>query len=408
MRKLGHYCCIAGDLTDAKYTIFRRITIEALREPEVKSISFDKLIDFDKTLQRINRLPYYQKSESYVFRSLLAAHTRFQSHISSHATPRKIHAEIQLLFFYEGYPNIRHPRIICSSKSACYLCDLFIKTHGKFHIPRTHGRLYDRWILPERSYNGSALNAFTLAVIERFSMALEAKILQAFHGSQTPFRHPNESILPFREPWSSVPTVYRANVSSSTAQLLEHVHGDVLKHQETSQPQSSVIADASSPKGSLKSHLPTVQISRVERDLSEVQEITAEQQVCMDPSISSAAYLRLSRGDRMCYKLTHSSDTCTVQTDAINVHISYDFHTEGVTAHPFAKHKVCWVQVEWLVCDRQNTHDDGRNRSVELDKLEYDQELIIEDGAAFSSKQLSLRKGDHTVLVKHRFDDPNF
>jgi hypothetical protein len=56
----------------------------------------------------------------------------------------KVHAEIQLLFFYEAHPSRRRPRFICSSKSACYLCNLFFSLHGGFYVPRTHGRLYAR------------------------------------------------------------------------------------------------------------------------------------------------------------------------------------------------------------------------------------------------------------------------
>ena len=36
----------------------------------------------------------------------------------------KVHTEIQLLFFYELHPDRPRPRIICSSKRACYLCNL--------------------------------------------------------------------------------------------------------------------------------------------------------------------------------------------------------------------------------------------------------------------------------------------
>lgn len=60
----------------------------------------------------------------------------------------KVHAEIQLLFFYELHPELPRPRFICSSKSACYMCNLFFSIHGGFHIPRTHGKLYDKWTLP--------------------------------------------------------------------------------------------------------------------------------------------------------------------------------------------------------------------------------------------------------------------
>jgi len=61
----------------------------------------------------------------------------------------KVHAEIQLLFFYEIHPGRLRPRFICSSKSACYLCNLLFSLHGGFYVPRTHGRLYASWILPD-------------------------------------------------------------------------------------------------------------------------------------------------------------------------------------------------------------------------------------------------------------------
>ena len=60
----------------------------------------------------------------------------------------RLHAEIQLLLFYESHPGLPRPRVICSSKSACFLCNLFIKLHGTFFIPSAHGRLYDTWKWP--------------------------------------------------------------------------------------------------------------------------------------------------------------------------------------------------------------------------------------------------------------------
>jgi hypothetical protein len=61
----------------------------------------------------------------------------------------KVHAEIKLLFYYELNPDHPRPRIICSSKSACYLCNLFFRFHEGFSIPRTHGRLYEKWVFPD-------------------------------------------------------------------------------------------------------------------------------------------------------------------------------------------------------------------------------------------------------------------
>lgn len=409
-KKLGHYYCIACDLTDAarssKYTIFRRISVKALRKPEVKSVYFDESVNFDNTLQRILRLPHHQQpSKSYVSRSLPAARTRFQSHISDHATPRKVHAEIQLLLFYEDCPNIRHPRIVCSNKSACYLCDLFIKIHGKLHTPRTHGRLYDRWVLPERSSTGNALNASTLTAIDRFNATLEDKILHAFDHNQRPFRHPNESSLPFRKPWSSVSTIYKPALSASTAQPLGHVNGDMLRNKKESQPQNLAFADAPTSKGSSKNHLPTVQTSSVEQDLLGVQGLRAERRACLNSSMSTTASWRLSPGERMYFKLTHLSDTCHVQTDAINLHVSYDFYLDEISANSSAKRESCWIQVEWLLDERQNNNDDEKNRPIELNKLDCDQDVTIEDEFALDSKQLFFRNGQHRVLLKYIFDE---
>lgn len=60
-----------------------------------------------------------------------------------------VHGEIQLIFFYERYPAALPPRCIGSSKSACFLCDLFIKKHGVYRISHSHARLYRKWMIPE-------------------------------------------------------------------------------------------------------------------------------------------------------------------------------------------------------------------------------------------------------------------
>lgn len=59
-----------------------------------------------------------------------------------------VHAEIQLLFYFELQENDTFPRIIVSTKKPCFLCYLFCQLHGQCHVPRTHGRLYEKWTLP--------------------------------------------------------------------------------------------------------------------------------------------------------------------------------------------------------------------------------------------------------------------
>ncbi|KAK0733954.1 hypothetical protein B0T26DRAFT_46153 [Lasiosphaeria miniovina] len=67
----------------------------------------------------------------------------------------KIHAEVQIAAYYELYPVANRPRVICSSKDACYLCNLFIKHQGVFHISKSHGKLYPMWCLPVISSTSS-------------------------------------------------------------------------------------------------------------------------------------------------------------------------------------------------------------------------------------------------------------
>lgn len=62
----------------------------------------------------------------------------------------RIHAEVQLIFYCElNAENMSlRPRIVRSSKDACFLCNSFIQSHRKMHIPRCHGKLYPGWRLP--------------------------------------------------------------------------------------------------------------------------------------------------------------------------------------------------------------------------------------------------------------------
>jgi hypothetical protein len=71
-------------------------------------------------------------------------------------TTGKIHAEVQLVFYcdvlkkFEGVEkNLLPPRVVCSSKKACFLCNLLVNMHGKMRTPWSHGKLYPGWRLPK-------------------------------------------------------------------------------------------------------------------------------------------------------------------------------------------------------------------------------------------------------------------
>lgn len=75
------------------------------------------------------------------------------------ATTCHVHAEVQLAVYYDllfqndtlttMQQHFRRPRVIGTSKWLCYLCYLFLRSHGGFVPANTHGRLYDQWTIPD-------------------------------------------------------------------------------------------------------------------------------------------------------------------------------------------------------------------------------------------------------------------
>lgn len=236
MRKIGRYFRIACDLTSAarspEYTLFRRISVQSIEQPHFDmAFKVDHSVDFDHAVERVTRSSHQHFLDAYSSEDISAARTKFESHMTGRIASWKIHAEIQLLLFYVQHPHMPRPRIIGSSKSACYLCNLFIQLHGEFGTPRTHGRLYDRWILPEKLINKSAANTHLLSVIDRFNEALEAKITHVLTSQTRSFPHPNESVLFSRQPWSSNSTLAETLKQASIQEIVESTHSNPTKDQ---------------------------------------------------------------------------------------------------------------------------------------------------------------------------------
>ena len=72
-----------------------------------------------------------------------------------------------------------------------HLCNLFFHFHGGFHIPRTHGRLYDKWILPDWVDVPVERHRELGIILTRLKAALDKRALR----SKKRYLHPNESVL---------------------------------------------------------------------------------------------------------------------------------------------------------------------------------------------------------------------
>ncbi|KAI1272169.1 hypothetical protein F5Y07DRAFT_380740 [Xylaria sp. FL0933] len=118
------------------------------------------------------------------------ADARYNDQVKDALKNSKVHAEIQLLYYCHTMLQGKSllPRVICSSKSACWLCNAFILFHGKIHMPRSHGRLYPGWCLPNLQ------NAWSNDIATRFNQHLEklaAQSLQTLYQRKTRTNYPD-------------------------------------------------------------------------------------------------------------------------------------------------------------------------------------------------------------------------
>lgn len=120
------------------------------------------------------------------------ANKKFISQRTQILQEAKIHAEVQLAHHYDTQHVHPRPRVICSSKDACYLCNVFIMLHGKFHIPKSHGRLYSGW----RTQAMTATSVGMDALVKRLEDQVQRSIIVMMARRQRIFYpDPNESTL---------------------------------------------------------------------------------------------------------------------------------------------------------------------------------------------------------------------
>jgi hypothetical protein len=160
LAKLNRYVSACVDLIRAarRYSFFANLTVEVVKFEPVAHVHYTPLHEdfFESLIARLslNTTPAALLS-SFNFQSR-GAHEHKRSRAAQALwklinVDCAVHAEMQLLFHYEFHaPRGLMPRVICATKSACYLCNLFFSLHGRFYIPSTHGRVYEKWTLPDR------------------------------------------------------------------------------------------------------------------------------------------------------------------------------------------------------------------------------------------------------------------
>lgn len=147
MKKLRRYREISLGLANAastrRHNLFNHISVQSIDPPDL-SVDLGTLTNSLQNFEAVWSVAADEGFRGHAQRLWEEKRARYHKRIRDNCTEFKVHAEIQILYFYEQRPHHPLPRAISSSKSACFLCNLFLEIHGKIFVPRTHGRTYDR------------------------------------------------------------------------------------------------------------------------------------------------------------------------------------------------------------------------------------------------------------------------
>lgn len=204
LKKLSRYVSASVDLVRAarRYSFFANLRIEVVKFEPLPNVQYMPQEDvFESLIARFSLNTTPAQLLSCLNRKRTTATRNLCDLINADCA---VHAEIQLLFHYEFHAPLNLiPRVICSTKSACYLCNLFFSLHGRFYMPSTHGRVYEKWTLPNQvqAMRDSHLDE----VIAEFSRAIIEVIIHQVGVPRKRLYYPNESAYFFRSGiWSSV------------------------------------------------------------------------------------------------------------------------------------------------------------------------------------------------------------
>lgn len=371
--KLGLYRAIATGLANAarttRHSLFERITVRPIKGPDLQPDNGtlnSALQDFEAVWSRS------VKDTSYDLLRPLHEITksRYHSRILSRCTKWKVHAEIQILCFYEQRPNQPLPRAICASKSACYLCNLFLEMHGKFVVPRTHGKIYDRWTLPPHSFLNSETIQRLLPVIHQFNRAVEIMTLRVLNGEIGRYPPPNESVLAVYEPWSSHSTIVPRQSAEPIPLLGQDAFLPAKPHQGPFRGENDPPATSRASSSSSETSI----------------------------SIKSAGNTYstfLKQGEQIC-KDFEQGDCVLVQTPAIHLQFSRSSDCFGDARRSVPRAERYRIRVEHLREESELACDTQR---VDVNALRCDQSEVICFNHTSSVGSIVCYKGEHRVCV---------
>ncbi|KAM0724128.1 hypothetical protein Q7P37_000009 [Cladosporium fusiforme] len=368
VEKLGRYRAIAAGLANAsrtkEHSLFQHIIVQPIATPELDPNdlkSNGSLQDFESVWSRTTN----KTSLHGVYQLREQAGKKYQRRLCCDRR-WKIHAEVQILLYYEQRPYQRLPRVICASKSACYLCHLFFEVHGRFIVPRTHSKIYDRWTLPRYTTLDSKNNRNLLSVMHRFNQALETMIQKALTGPVCQLPPPNESVVALYEPWSSHSTVKQ--------QQIERYENVVRKMISSTADE----ADAPRPFGYCPS-----------KD-SQTHPSSSTISLSIKSEHAQRTWL-LEQGEQICRDF-EQGNCISIETPAIKLQCSWPTdHTGDATKAAIVAYfyRVC---VEYMQKESETIAD---THVLDVNRMQYDRSQVVGLDSASGMGRVVCRNGQH-------------
>ncbi|TQV90528.1 hypothetical protein IF1G_10851 [Cordyceps javanica] len=184
--------------TAKKYPIVRvmEVVVVSLPQHTFRSLSVEHQPDFVGTCARLQIAHGSQANVGRVARLLSqdeqTAEKLFTRQCTKTLMEGKIHAEMQLVYYLETRRPKPAPRVVASSKMACFLCNVFLCQAAKVYTKRCHGRLYPAWKLPVFP-SGCRLERLFVQSLEAYVRNSAAALL--LRQRRTLFPQPSESTL---------------------------------------------------------------------------------------------------------------------------------------------------------------------------------------------------------------------
>ena len=446
--KLARYYSISNELVCAartkEYSVFNHIAIEKCTvRPPLQPSTVDKNLHPLTSLQRTFRPSTTGLLKTSLERSLEKSYREisdeFRSIIAEYYKFVKVHAEVQLLFFYELNKVRLKPRVICSSKSACYLCNLFFKLHNQFYIPRGHGRLYHQWTLPDwHDILPKSRKPEFDVLVGQFNDVLKVRIKATLDAGVVRLNHPNESafVMPAHcSTTTSISTQATHSNSESPAslrlaqtrkQFIEVPNSSILNSSSFPQVHASKSIEVASslslqPLGEITTKIasrssgtPILPLPTGDpispRDLpprdTSIDFPTSSSQKTSNPSSTATQRPQddLNQGEPAWHQTPYPGISINIGTRRLHLHLSYDATPAQYADSSSIPSSHCWVRVKWL---QDNDTEAINSQAVNVEDLVYDAEMKLSHGATATPTELHLRREDDVVSVKYTFNEPS-